>query len=143
MKGILIMDYIEKNALFTKDEQGVIIITDINDSAVVVRGEAVYDGKNAVVLNRNNKEYYALKNIPPFIRDVLSKSETVTIVESKAGKDIYSYSVKVRIVDDLGLDDDWEEYSGKIMTEMEKHLTPQQLSDFMNEAEKIYKKMTK
>lgn len=137
------MDYIAKNALFTKDEQGVIIITDINDDAVVTRGEVVYDGKNAVVFNRNNKEYYALKNIPPFIRDALNKSETVTIVENKNGKDIYSYSVKVRLVDDLGIEDDWEEYSAKMMADLEKQLTPHQLSDFMNEAEKIYENMAK
>lgn len=137
------MDYIEKNALFTKDEQGVIIITDINDGAVVIRGEVVYDGRNAVILNRNNKEYYALKNIPPFIRDALLKSETVTIVERRGENDIYSYSVKIRKIDDLGIKDEWEEYSNKIMTNLEEQLTPQQLSDFMNEAEKIYENITK
>jgi len=137
------MDYIIKNALFTKDEEGVIIITDIDNSNAVIRGEVVYDGKNAVILNRNNKEYYALKNIPPFIRDVLLNSKTVTIVERKDENGIYSYSVNVRMVDDLGIEDDWEEYSAEIMAKLEEQLTPQQLSDFMDEAKKIYENITK
>ena len=77
------MDKTYQNAIFMKDNEGIIVLADIDDVSLVVRGEIVYDGKNAVVLNRNNKHYYILKNIPPFLRDDLLKSKEITIYDLK------------------------------------------------------------
>ncbi|MBP5398939.1 MAG: hypothetical protein J6Y53_00790, partial [Alphaproteobacteria bacterium] len=109
-----------KNAIFAKDDEGVMILTDITDMPAIVRGEAIYDGKNAIVLNRDNQHYYALKNIPPYIRDVLKKSDDVTIIEKRKEDDIYSYSVKIRKVDDLGIADEWRAYSEQIMKNLKE-----------------------
>ena len=54
MKG-MDMELEYKNAIFAKDDEGVMILTDITDMPPIVRGEAVYDGKNTIVINRNNK----------------------------------------------------------------------------------------
>lgn len=136
-------ELISGNAVFTKDDEGVIIITDILNNGRVAAGEVVYDGKNALILNRNNEKYYVFKNIPPYIRDVLSKTKEVTVVESENKQNIYSYSVKIRIVDNLGIADEWEEYASQVMENMEKSLKPQELADFMQEAQKAYEELSK
>ena len=127
-----------KNAIFAKDDEGVMILTDIADMPAIVRGEAVYDGKNAIVLNRNNQNYFVLKNIPPYIRDVLKRSDDVTIIEKRQKEDIYSYSVKVRKVDDLGIADEWEKYSEQIMKNLKENLTAKEYESFLSEAKTIY-----
>lgn len=132
------MEIINQNALFTFDEEGVMIITDIKFSAVVVRGELVYDGKNTIILNRNNKDYFALKNIPPHIRELLLKNKEATIVEQK-DEDIYSYLVQVRIVDDLGYVDDWQKFEDKFIDELSKNMTEQEFETFITEAQKLIK----
>jgi len=132
-----------KNAIFAKDDEGVMILTDISNMPPIVRGEAVYDGKNVIVLNRNNQHYYALKNIPPYIRDALKKSNDVTIVEQKEKDDIYSYSVKIRKVDDMGVADEWEKYSEQIMKNLKDNMTAQEYENFLSEAKTIYDTMAR
>lgn len=72
---------IEKNAVFVFDKQGVIIITDIEKKGNIVIGELVYDGKNVAILNRNNREFFSLKNIAPIMREKVKQSKYVTIIE--------------------------------------------------------------
>ncbi|MBP5399963.1 MAG: hypothetical protein J6Y53_06100 [Alphaproteobacteria bacterium] len=133
----------EKNAIFTKDNEGVMILTDITDMPAIVSGEAVYDGKNAIVLNRNNQHYFVLKNIPPYIREALNKSEDVTIIEKRQKEDIYSYSVKIRKVDDMEIPDEWRRYSEQIMKNLKENLTAQEYENFLSEAKTIYDTMAK
>ena len=137
------MELEHKEAIFARDDEGVIVLTDIANMPAIVRGEVVYDGRNAMVLNRNNSNYYVLKNIPPYIRETLKKSDDVTIIEKKDKEDIYSYSVKLRMVDDLEMADDWDEYSEKIMKNLKENLPPQEFNQFISDAKIIYDKMTK
>ena len=56
------VDIVYKNANFLFDRDGVMIVTSIENAGIVIRGELIYDGKNTAVLNRNNKEFFGLKN---------------------------------------------------------------------------------
>ena len=47
----------------------------------VFRGEIVYDGRNQIILNRNDKQFYLLSKIAPIIRKKILKSRYVTIAE--------------------------------------------------------------
>ncbi len=132
-----------KNAIFAKDDEGVMILTDITNMPPIVRGEAVYDGKNVIVLNRNNQQYYALKNIPPYIRTALNKSDDVTIVEQKEKDDIYSYSVKIRKVEDMGIADEWEEYAKNMTETIKESMKPEEYEKFLSEAKQVYDVMSK
>ncbi len=120
---------IEKSALFIGDEEGILVVVDIECDSKVTNAEIIYDGKNTVILNRDNKDYFALKNIPPSIREDIKSSEFVTVVEKLKG-DIYSYEVSVRIVPDMGIPDDWDQCAFKIIEEMEKRLSAQNFEKF-------------
>lgn len=127
---------IEKNATFLFDEEGVIIVTDIEKTGLVNIGELVYDGKNVAVLNRNNKDFFALKNIAPLFRDKIKKSKDVTIIE-RDKDDIYSYKVVVSLKDDLGFEDDFDVFANKVMSELKEKMTPEQYDEFLKESEKF------
>ncbi len=133
------MELIEKNAIFTCDKEGIIILTDI-EGGPVKKGEVIYDGKNVVVLNRNGKEYYGLKNVPLLVRKKFKDDDYATIFE-KNGKDIRTYKLKISMVKDLGLPDDYEENMQKIIEEMKKLMSEEEFKQFQNDAIKIYTKV--
>ena len=114
------------NSIFTEDDKGIIVITDISEDEDVTYAEFVYDGKNAGIYNRSNKKYYVLQNIPPVIRDRLAKSEEITIIEKDAEEGIASYSVKVRLIENMGIPDKWDEYAQNLMNDLKKVLTKEE-----------------
>ena len=128
---------IEKNAVFVFDKQGVIIITDIEKKGNIVIGELVYDGKNVDILNRNNREFFALKNIAPIMREKVKQSKYVTVIE-KDNDDIYSYKVEVHLKDDLGFEDDFDEFAQRVVSELKEKMTPEDFDDFVKASEKFF-----
>ncbi len=130
------VELIEKNALFLFDDEGIIVITDIKKNEDVLKGELIYDGKNVVILNRNDKEFFSFKNIAPFFRDKIKQSKYVTIVEED-GEDMYSYKVEVHIVDDFGFKDDFDVFAQKVIDELKEKMSPQEFEEFMNESQKF------
>ncbi len=128
---------IEKNAVFVFDKQGVIIITDIEKKGNIVIGELVYDGKNVAILNRNNREFFSLKNIAPIMREKVKQSKYVTIIE-KDNDDIYSYKVEVHLKDDLGFEDDFDEFAQRVVSELKEKMTPEDFDDFVKASEKFF-----
>ena len=130
------VNLIEKNAHFLFDKEGVIILTDVEKTDMLIIGELIYDGKNVAILNRNNKDFFALKNIAPVIREKLKQSKYVTIVE-KEKSDIYSYQVEVHMQDDLGFEDTFDEFADNMISEIEKKLSPDDFKKFLDEAEKF------
>lgn len=130
------VNLIQKNSSFLFDKEGVIILTDIEKTDVVVRGELIYDGKNVAILNRNNKDFFVLKNIAPLIREKIKQAQYVTIIERDQNT-IYSYQVEVHLKDDLGFEDDFEEFAEKVMSEIQKKLSVEDFEKFLSEAEKF------
>ena len=128
---------IEKNAVFVFDKQGVIIITDIEKKGNIVIGELVYDGKNVAILNRNNREFFSLKNIAPIMREKVKQSKYVTVIE-KDNDDIYSYKVEVHLKDDLGFEDDFDEFAQRVVSELKEKMTPEDFDDFVKASEKFF-----
>lgn len=132
---------IEKNAVFMFDKEGVIILTDIEKSGNIVVGELLYDGKNIAILNRNNKEFFSLKNIAPLIREKIKHSKSVTIVE-KDKDNVYSYQVEVHLKDDLGFEDNFNEYAEKVISELKEKMTPEEFEEFMRETENFMQEVS-
>lgn len=130
------VDLIEKNAVFLFDKDGVIIITDIEKNKDVVMAELLYDGKNVAILNRNNKEFFCLKNIAPIIREKIKQSKNVTIVE-KNKEDIYSYQVDIHLKNDFGFEDDFDKCAQKVIEELKEKMTPEDFRTFLKESEKF------
>jgi hypothetical protein len=128
---------IEKNAVFVFDKQGVIIITDIEKKGNIVIGELVYDGKNVAILNRNNREFFSLKNIAPIMREKVKQSKYVTVIE-KDNDNIYSYKVEVHLKDDLGFEDDFDEFAQRVVSELKEKMTPEDFDDFVKASEKFF-----
>ena len=111
------------NSVIVEDDEGVIVITDIFENKDMSVGEFVYDGRNVGIFNRNNEKYYAIKNIPPSMRDRIVNSEEITIIEKSANDDISAYSVKVRTVKNMGIPDKWDEYAENLMSNLQDVLT--------------------
>lgn len=82
-------------ALFIRDGEGVMIMTNIQNKPEVTYGEVVYDGKNVAVLNRDNKDFYLLPNIQPDLCEAFLSADEVTIIGQREEQDIYAYSLKV------------------------------------------------
>lgn len=136
------INLIKKNAVFLFDEEGVIIITDIQKDREVVMAELLYDGKNVAILNRNNKEFFCLKNIAPIIREKIKQSKEVTIIEQDK-VDIYSYLVEIHLKDDLGFEDDFDKYAQNIIAELKEKMMPQDFETFLEESEKLVQEIEK
>ena len=133
---------IEKNAMFLFDKQGVIIITDIEKDRNATLAEFFYDGKNVAILNRNNKEFFSFKNIAPLIRERIKESKYVTIIE-KDKDDIYSYQVEVHLKDDLGFEDDFEEYAQKVVSKLKEKMSPEDFEKLVLDSEKFIQEVSK
>ncbi len=134
------MNITTKEAIFLFDENGVIVITDIVGEKVM-RAEFVYDGKNCALLRRDN-ETYALHNIAPLIREKIKDGNYVTLVE-KNGDDIRSYDVRVRMVDDLGIEDNWDTYADQTIKKLKQTLTKEEFEKFMTASEKMLQELEK
>ncbi len=136
------VDIIYKNANFLFDRDGVMIVTSIEDAGIIIRGELIYDGKNTVVLNRNNKEFFGFKNIAPIVREKLKNSDYVTIIEQN-NKELYSYDVVVHMVPDLGLPDDWNEYQEEVVKDLQAKFSPEELQKLSDQSEYLLKELSK
>ena len=130
------VELVEKNAAFTVDKKGVMIVTDIERKGNAVIGELIYDGKNVAILNRNNRDFYTLRNIAPVIREKIKQAKYVTIIE-KDESNIYSYQVEVSLKDDLGFKDTFDEYAQTVMSELKEKLSPEDFEEFLKESEKF------
>ena len=130
------MKFVEKNAMFMTDEEGVIIVTDIKPDSKVECAEFIYDGKNTAVLNRNNECCYVFKNISPIIREKIKQGEYVTIMEQdEHNKQAYETVVHIT---DFGLDDDWHLYAKEVLGLLHSKLSPQEYLSLMDAAEEMF-----
>lgn len=132
------VNLVSKNASFIFDKEGVIILTDIEKTNLVATGELLYDGKNVAILNRNNQDFYLLKNIAPAVREKMKQGSYVTIVERDKDS-IYSYRVEVHLKDDLGFEDDFDAFAEKVMSELKENLSPEEYEELLKESERILK----
>ncbi len=132
---------IEKNAVFLFDNEGVIILTDVEKNGNVVIAELFYDGKNVAILNRNNRDFFSFKNIAPLIREKIKHSKYVTIIE-KNTDDIYSYKVEVHLKDDLGFKDDFNEYAERVIAILKEKMTPEEFENFLQKSEKFIQEVS-
>ena len=130
------MNLLETKALFIADDEGVLILTDIADKPDITFGEVVYDGKNVAVLNRDNQEYYVLENIQPELRESMLHASNVTVIERRGNDDLYAYSLRVRTVKDMGLDDHWEEHAENVIEELRENLSEGDFAEVVKIAEK-------
>lgn len=122
---------LEANFFF--DKIGVIVKYEMNADHVF-RGELVYDGRNQIILNRNDKQFYLLSKIAPVIRKKILKSKYVTIAEEFNDEITQAYDISVRIVDEIPGADTYEEVMQKYVAKLEKTLGKEKLKDLQREA---------
>lgn len=122
---------LEANFFF--DKIGVIVKYEMNADHVF-RGELVYDGRNQIILNRNDKQFYLLSKIAPVIRKKILKSKYVTIAEEFNDEITQAYDISVRIVDEIPGADTYEEVMQEYVAKLEKTLGKEKLKDLQREA---------
>lgn len=122
---------IEANFFF--DKIGVIVKIEMNADHVF-RGELVYDGRNQIILNRNDKQFFLLSKIAPIIRKKILKSQYVTITEQFNDEIVQAYDISVRLVDEIPGADTYEEEMQKYIARLEKTLGENKLKEMQREA---------
>lgn len=120
-------------ANFYFDKIGVIIKIEMNGDHVF-RGELLYDGRNQVILNRNDKQFYLLHKIAPVIRKRILSSQYITIAEEFNDEIVQAYDIAVRIVDNIPGDDTYEEEMNKYLGTLKKSLGEHKLSEMQRQA---------
>ncbi len=129
------MEIQNAKAMFVEDDEGIIAITDLSDLPTVIVGEFVYDGNNVAFLNRDN-HFFAIQNIPPYLRKRIIESEEITVVEQRQ-KEMYAYLVHVRTVDDMKIPDTWDEYSQNAIATLQKQMSAADFDCMVQAAEKF------
>ncbi len=126
---------------FFFDKIGVIIKIEMNADHVF-RGEIVYDGRNQIILNRNDKQFYLLTKIAPIIRKKILKSKYVTIAEEFNDELTQAYDIAVRIVDEIPGADTYEEEMQKYLEKLKATLGEDKLKELQREAIHSFDKLT-
>ena len=114
------MEISSANAVFIKDDEGIIILTDITDKPEITYGEIIYDGKNIAFLNRDNTEFFALPNVPPYLRQDLLQAGEAVVVEHTSAEDVYCYSLKIRAIEDLQLPDYYDSFATQVLADLQE-----------------------
>lgn len=128
-------------ANFYFDKIGVIVKIEMNADHVF-RGELIYDGRNQVILNRNDKEYYLLSSIAPIIRRRILKSQYVTVAETFDDEINQAYDIAVRIVEEIPGEDTYMEKMEQYVAKLEAEIGKDQLHALSREAIHSFEKLS-
>ncbi len=122
-------------------EDGPVIVLDI-DEKMVTSATLSYDGRNCMILVRNNQKAFLLTNILPTIRKKLLNAEKVIIVEQPEAniEPRYIYAVEVDRVDEIPYPDNYIEDAKACMDNLRGELGEEKFDEFMKKAIKTYKK---
>ena len=128
-------------ANFFFDKIGVIIKIEMNADHVF-RGEVVYDGRNQIIFNRNDKQFYLLSKIAPVIRKKIMKRKYVTVAEEFNDEITQAYDISVRIVDEIPGADTYEEEMQKYLEKLKETLGEDKLKEMQREAIHSFAKLS-
>lgn len=128
-------------AEFYFDKIGVIIKIELNDEHVF-RGELVYDGRNQIIFNRNNKKFFLLSQIAPIIRKRILKSEHVTIAEHFNDEIVQAYDICVRLTDEIPGEDNYMEEMQKYIEKLKVEMGDEKFNELKKQAIHSFEKLT-
>lgn len=128
------------SAEFYVDKQGVIVKIEMT-SDFVFRAALFYDGRNQAVLGRNNKDFFLLKSIAPFIRQKILSSKTVTVMECSGNKVNQAYETEVVLVDHIDGDDTFVEDQKKYIQKLEEMYGIERVNKFKQKAREALHKL--
>lgn len=120
-------------ANFFFDKIGVIVKIEMNADHVF-RGELVYDGRNQIIFNRNDKQFYLLTKIAPVVRKRILKSKYVTIAEEFNEEIIQAYDITVRIVDNIPGEDTYDVEMQEYLERLEEKLGKDKVDEMRRQA---------
>lgn len=129
-------------AEFYFDKIGVIVKVELNED-YVFRGEIVYDGRNQVIFNRNDKKFYLLTHIAPMIRKKILKSQYVTIAEYFNDEIVQAYDISVRLVDEIPGEDNYMEEVTKYIEELKTQVGNEKFNEMKREAIHSFEQLMK
>lgn len=128
-------------AEFYFDKIGVIVKVELNED-YVFRGELVYDGRNQIIFNRNDKKFYLLAQIAPMIRRRIMKSQYVTIAEHFNDEIKQAYDISVRLVDEIPGEDNYMEEMNKYIEQIKAELGDEKFNELKREAIHSFSELT-
>ncbi len=128
-------------AEFYFDKIGVIVKVELNED-YVFRGELVYDGRNQIIFNRNDKKFYLLAQIAPMIRRRIMKSQYVTIAEHFNDEIKQAYDISVRLVDEIPGEDNYMEEMNKYIEQIKAELGDEKFNELKREAIHSFSQLT-
>lgn len=120
-------------ANFFFDKIGVIVKIEMNADHVF-RGELVYDGRNQIIFNRNDKQFYLLTKIAPVVRRRIMKSKYVTIAEEFNDEIVQAYDISVRIVDNIPGEDTYDVEMQEYLEQLEEKIGKDKVDEMRRQA---------
>lgn len=120
-------------ANFFFDKIGVIVKIEMNADHVF-RGELVYDGRNQIIFNRNDKQFYLLTKIAPVVRRRIMKSNYVTIAEEFNDEIVQAYDISVRIVDNIPGEDTYDVEMQEYLEQLEEKIGKEKVDEMRRQA---------
>lgn len=120
-------------ANFFFDKIGVIVKIEMNADHVF-RGELVYDGRNQIIFNRNDKQFYLLTKIAPVVRKRIMKSKYVTIAEEFNDEITQAYDIAVRLVDNIPGEDTYDVEMQEYLEQLEEKIGKEKVDEMRRQA---------
>lgn len=120
-------------ANFFFDKIGVIVKIEMNADHVF-RGELVYDGRNQIIFNRNDKQFYLLTKIAPVVRKRIMKSKYVTIAEEFNDEIVQAYDISVRLVDNIPGEDTYDVEMQEYLEQLEEKIGKDKVDEMRRQA---------
>ena len=120
-------------AEFYFDKIGVIVKVELNEDHVF-RGELVYDGRNQIIFNRNDKKFFLLTQLAPNIRKRILKSKYVTIAEYFNDEIMQAYDISVRLIDEIPGEDNYMEEMQKYIENLKSELGDEKFNELKRQA---------
>lgn len=120
-------------ANFFFDKIGVIVKIEMNADHVF-RGELVYDGRNQIIFNRNDKQFYLLTKIAPVVRRRIMKSKYVTIAEEFNDEIVQAYDISVRLVDNIPGEDTYDVEMQEYLEQLEEKIGKDKVDEMRRQA---------
>jgi len=110
------------------------------DDGPIFDADFMYDGRNCAILTRNNKKAFLLPNINPDARKILSKLDSIVIIERTKGEVSNVYEVEVRHVENIPYPDTFQEDVNKMLDELKAELGEKEFGELMKTIAQEYKK---
>lgn len=115
-----------------------VAISYISDGSKITSATLAYDGRNCMILKRNNKKILLFTQIPQISRDDIARVNDIIFIETNDKNEVLDcYEVPITWVDEIPFPDDYEKTINGILDEAKIKMGDENFEKLMTELEKL------